>query len=221
MNDMLFYQNSQRNKGFTLVEIMVALTIFSVLMVSSVGVLLVMIDANAKAQAIYAASTNLSFALDSMTRDMRTGYHYYCVTGSYNLLNSAPTQDETKDCADGSGVGNGNSAKNPVFFTRARDGAQVGYRRNDQTLALEQYVDLPGPSDDATRGWVPITSTASGVTVAAFQVEVKNSGTHRDAGNLVQPIVLITLRGSVANGLETTTDFNIQTQITQRRLDII
>ena len=40
-------------KGFTLIELMVSLTVFSIVMVVSIGTLLIMIDSNAKAQALY------------------------------------------------------------------------------------------------------------------------------------------------------------------------
>jgi prepilin-type N-terminal cleavage/methylation domain-containing protein len=72
------------NRGFTLVEMIVSLAIFSVVAVIAIGALLKVIDANKKAQSIQSSVTNLNFAMESMSRDLRTGTNYYC-------SNTAPT----------------------------------------------------------------------------------------------------------------------------------
>ena len=74
--------------------------------------------------------------------------------------------------------------------------------------------------------------TADEVVVTEFRVTVENSSTHlsRDlpspasddfGGNENQPVVKFKVRGYVNNGLDTNTDFFIQTHIVQRRLDIL
>ena len=67
-------------KGFTLIEIIVALGIFSVVAVVSLGALVKIIDANRKAQTLQAAMTNLNFALDAVSRELRVGSSYHCET---------------------------------------------------------------------------------------------------------------------------------------------
>ena len=64
--------------GFTLVEMIVSLAIFSVVAVIALGALMKIIDANIKAQSLQAAVTNLNFALDTMSRELRTGSTYDC-----------------------------------------------------------------------------------------------------------------------------------------------
>jgi prepilin-type N-terminal cleavage/methylation domain-containing protein len=70
-----------KNYGFTLVEMIVSLALFSVVAVIAIGALLKVIDANDKAQSIQSSVTDLNFALESMSRDLRTGTDYTC--GSY------------------------------------------------------------------------------------------------------------------------------------------
>lgn len=70
------------NKGFTLVELIVAIGLFSVVMTLSAGAYLIMINANRNAQAITTGINNLSFALDSMSRNIRTGTNYQCPSPS-------------------------------------------------------------------------------------------------------------------------------------------
>ncbi len=67
-----------RPKGFTLVELLVSVGVFAFVMTITVGAYLVMLGANKQAQAVATATDNLSFALESVTRLIRTGSNYSC-----------------------------------------------------------------------------------------------------------------------------------------------
>lgn len=185
-------------RGFSLIEMMVSLTIFSIVMTISIGTLLIMIDANAKAQALYSSTTNLSFALDSMTREMRTGYHYYCPS---TTLSSLPAVASTRNCPSG-----GDS----IAFVRERDGKRMGYKFNSTDKSIEE--------NDGTGSWNRITS--EDVVIDTFEITVKNSKTYFAAGDTEQPILDLRVGGYTNNGLDTATDFNIQTRIVQHNLDL-
>ena len=79
--------NSKKNKipnnkrGFSLIEMMVAVTLFSMVMLIGVGALLSLIDANKKAQALNSVMNNLNFAVESMSRNLRVGTNYNCGGG--------------------------------------------------------------------------------------------------------------------------------------------
>jgi len=73
-------------RGFTLIEMIVAVALFVVVMVSSIGALLSMVDANRKAQALRTVMDNLNFAVENVTREMRVGVDYHC--GSIGDLNT-------------------------------------------------------------------------------------------------------------------------------------
>lgn len=64
--------------AFTLVEMIVSLGIFAVVAVVALGALVRIINANQKAQTLEAAMTNLSAALDAMSRELRVGSVFYC-----------------------------------------------------------------------------------------------------------------------------------------------
>jgi prepilin-type N-terminal cleavage/methylation domain-containing protein len=72
------YTIIMKNRGFTLVEMIVSLAIFAVVAVIAIGALLKVIDANKKAQSITSSVTNLNFALESMSREFRTGKYFTC-----------------------------------------------------------------------------------------------------------------------------------------------
>ncbi len=67
-----------RERGFTLVEMIVALAIFSIVSVVALGALVKIVSANKKAQSLQSSISNLSFALDAMSRELRTGKNYHC-----------------------------------------------------------------------------------------------------------------------------------------------
>ena len=67
-----------RSRGYTLIELIVAMGLFSLIMLLASGAYLILIGANRQAQAISTGIDNLSFALESMTRSIRTGTNYNC-----------------------------------------------------------------------------------------------------------------------------------------------
>ena len=205
--------------GFSLIELMVSLTIFSILMVVSVGTLLTLIDANAKAQALSSATTNLSFALDSITREIRTGHYYNCRDASTEETASLPTGFDASFSHDCNGMNSTNPKGNEIIFIRDRDGFKIAYRLFNKKI--QQKVQNSSGTDILE--WEDITS--SDTEIETFDIVVGDStvyGTNgAGPGAQDQPVVTLHIKGKVKdnNGLETKTDFNIQTVIVQRRLD--
>jgi prepilin-type N-terminal cleavage/methylation domain-containing protein len=74
MKKLLSIQHTKR--GFTLVELLVALSLFAIAMLMATGATLIVLDANAKSQSSGAVMTNLNIALDAMSRDLRTGTNF-------------------------------------------------------------------------------------------------------------------------------------------------
>ena len=72
------YTKKTTQAGFTLVEMIVSLGIFTIVALVAVGALLKITDANKKAQSLKTAINNLNFALESMSREMRVGEMYHC-----------------------------------------------------------------------------------------------------------------------------------------------
>ena len=69
---------SQKKRGYTLIELIVAVGLFALVMLLASGAYIMMINLNRQAQAMATGMNNLSFALESMTRDVRTGTAYSC-----------------------------------------------------------------------------------------------------------------------------------------------
>ena len=80
-------------KGFTLIELIVSLGLFAFVAVVSTSVMIAVIDGNKKTRSRVEAMDNLSFALDSITREIRVGSSYDCVAPIALI--------DTGDCAGG------------------------------------------------------------------------------------------------------------------------
>lgn len=78
--------------GFTLIEIMVAVTLFTVVATISMGALISIFDANNKSQTSKTVVDNLNIAIEDMVRTIRFGSHYHCgSSGSLTTPQNCPT----------------------------------------------------------------------------------------------------------------------------------
>src|SRR3989344_7779722 len=98
----------QANSGFTLIEIMVSVSIFVVVAMITTGALITISDVNRKAQAIKIAMDNVSFAMDSMVTNLREGANYHCLTDTTGSLSSyltnSPFGEEQACFSNGIGI---------------------------------------------------------------------------------------------------------------------
>lgn len=65
-----------RDEGFTLLEMIVSIGIFSVLMISSIGVMIGVSRAQLKAANAQATQDNIRFGIDLLAKEIRDGYGY-------------------------------------------------------------------------------------------------------------------------------------------------
>lgn len=70
--------SSSVSRGYSLLELIVAVGLFALIMTLASGAYLLMIGINRQAQSIATGINSLSFALETMTRSIRTGTKYSC-----------------------------------------------------------------------------------------------------------------------------------------------
>lgn len=63
----------QKNKGFTLVEMLVSIALFSIVLVVTLGSIMTIVDVNRKSQSLTIVMNDLNFALENITRSVKTG----------------------------------------------------------------------------------------------------------------------------------------------------
>jgi type II secretory pathway pseudopilin PulG len=202
------YFHYKKNKGFTLIEMMVATSIFIIIMIMAMGALLVSSNAAKQGEALHTAMDNVNFAMDSMSRSLRIGTHYYCVqNGSLGVNLTTGTSGlfplTGSDCAMGGGSPGSAVAFVPASSTDIPPGTAVAYEKNqraDGTYTLQRCT-ISGCID----------LVASNVNVQNLEFFVTGSS----PTDTIQPSVYILMQGVVTvKGVPTS--FAIQTMASQR-----
>lgn len=193
----MFKNQRKNNRGFSLIEVMVSLAVFAIVVLVAAGALLKVIDANKKSQALKAVINNLNFALESMSRELRTGATYHCEASS-NITPSGAVATP-KDCPGG-GV---YLAFEEQLGTASHLDQHV-YRFQNGTI---QKSINSGMSYDSIIG--------SDVVIENLKFYV--TGTALGSTGDTEPAkVLIVLNGYVNTRQKFRSDFSLQTTISQR-----
>ena len=196
-------------EGYTIIETMIAISLFTIIVMSGMGALMSANAIHKKSQGMRSIMDNLSFITEDMSRNLRTGSKYRClVTGDIiNPLNlSTP-----KSCAGGGWA----IAFEPPKGTNSIGDQWVYYISNDGKIFKATY----GPYDDLanytqlTPEEVVIDPDASGFTVIGAESPLVGADRR-------QPFVIIRLVGTITYREDIVTPFSIQTSVSQRAVDI-
>lgn len=206
-------------RGFTLVEMIVALMIFSMVAVVALAALVKIIDANRKAQTIQDAVVNMSFVMESMTRELRTGSVYYCKVLAPGIDLSLPPGNvlTTQTVTECGGV-NGISANGVGFaFQSNRMGASNACRL---ITAYEIVPNRPGGVFDGTFLFnKALQSTCGGSITFTPVIDVDTLSIKSyfvNINNNQFPLFYIKLDGSAGSRESIKTLFTIQTAASPR-----
>jgi prepilin-type N-terminal cleavage/methylation domain-containing protein len=202
--------------GFTLVEILVSVAIFSVVVVSALGAMLAISDANRRVQQTRSAMDNLSLAIESISRNLRLGYMYHCAvynpaTGIIPL--STPQMETSGNCSSpnyGNFISFWDQYREPTSPTEY---ASYYYLEKVGGRGVIMYKNYTTPY---TAG-VALTSPDIDVQDLRFYV----LGANPAEKNSKQPRVIIVISGKTEIGkAQEPVEINIQTTISQRSLNI-
>lgn len=228
-----FFGGGQKSgAGFTIIELIVSLALFTFVLTVSVGALLVLIAGNQKEQSAQSVMTNLAFALDSMTREIRTGYDYYCdILNAGGVASAFDNQDVSlpsgqRDCPNGAP---GGSVKNTAI-SFVEGGSSITGSPGGR---IAYVIDLDTEETIYRRvGNGPLERiVSSGVRIIAgeFRVTDPTPQSLPPDHDTEQASVTIYLLAVDADEVPTETNpaeipdgqlFHIQTTITQRELDL-
>lgn len=107
-------QFASRNKGFSMIEMMVAMSLFTVAIAITIGIFLQAVKINKTALSLVEANDNLMIAIEEISRSVRQGVNFT------ELPNSKGVQ-----------------------FTDALSGSEIIYQLNDEENAIIKTVGPP------------------------------------------------------------------------------
>lgn len=213
--------NKKNKAGFTLVETMISVSLFIIITTVGIGALL---NANLlynKSQDVRAIIDNLNFVMEDMSRNIRTGYNYHCLSlanGNTDMPVSSNQLSEPIDC-EGGGWGiafesaYGDNTENDVPIPDIIDYEdQWVYRISDEGKIFKstQGPYLDGQFTQLTSEEVYIDPFLSGFVV---------TGAEAPPGDEQQPLVTIRLVGTITYR-NVVSPFSLQTTVSQRLLDL-
>ncbi|MDO8510419.1 MAG: prepilin-type N-terminal cleavage/methylation domain-containing protein [bacterium] len=184
-------------KGFTLIEIMVSVSIFAIVMAVSTASILGIIDANYKAQALKSVMDNLNLALEEMSRQIGDGITYHCGVGDYTTVQDC-SLEPLNQIAFEPRHGSPSSPSDQVIYRRNYDGSGRGY--------IEKSFDAGGT-------FFPITAPEIDIKTLKFYVHGS------DLTDAKQPRVFMIVDGTASIKDKVKTEFFIQTSVSQSYID--
>ncbi|MEY2665692.1 MAG: hypothetical protein RLZZ480_797 [Candidatus Parcubacteria bacterium] len=210
--------------GFTLIEMIISLGLFSVVVTVSVGALLMLVATNNQLQGEQSVMTNLSFALDSMTREMRTGTHYYCEYGSHNNQVFSTSGDldsirgnSTHDCVNGNPDAALSNYKIGLSFNEGGDSITT---TSGDSRILYYFDKSEGKIFRKVGANAPESITSSDIYIKKMDLFVSGSDPLNGGSTETdQASVTIYIEASETSASNKKT-YYLQTTVSQRTLDI-
>lgn len=198
-----------RKFGFTLLEMIVSLGIFSVVAVIAVGSLVRITGLNRQAQSLQLAMNNISYVLESISRELRFATTIRCVNNTSGVFNSSNLSSQVNNCH------NSNAGSTIVFrSTKSGFGCQLIYA---------YWFDKPSGSSDfiikksqqRNCGDEVKLSTASEI-VDSTNVKITNVSLDLDEGSNGYSWIGINIKGYSGKKENEKNNFDITTGISQR-----
>ena len=194
-------------RGFSLIEMMVAVAVFAVVMTVALGALLSMSESDRKAQTLKSVINNLNFALDSMSRSIRTGTTYHCGLVSSENMAIAQDCDTPSPISLLAFLPAGALSNTTVYKLETADASLCGQPAGKVSCIVRSTAG------GASGTFAAIT--APEVYIDTLNFFVKGSS----PTDALQPKVTILMSGTVSVSGTQTSAFNLQTSVTQRLYD--
>lgn len=212
----MIYFSSKNSRGFTLVEMVVSVAIFSIVLFVAMSAFLSIVSGDHKSRAMRIATDNLNLALEDMSRKIKTGGTYSCGGAS-----------GANDCPAG-------TSSNTFAFTNQDGISRTIYKLGTGPGVIVNGSGASGCGDivfRATQGCIlredvagiSMLATSPEIDIKSLKFYVFGSAPYGTTGtDKIQPTVVIAIEGSLgadAALFAGNAGFKIQTMITQRAYD--
>jgi len=205
-------QNTKnRQKGFTLVEVMVSVALFVTIITIGISAVLNANITHKRTEAVRQVLDNINLLAEDMARNLRTGYDYDC---NYPDYATAPNPNTPTDCTDSLSImfegqfGDPTDSDDQIYYEIIDDINNSGFVRKGSAIDGTPQISPITLSSAVAGGLiVDIDTTQSGFTVIGS-----------DPNDGIQPRVIIRLSGAI-NYKDTLVPFAVQTTVSQRKID--
>ncbi len=206
-----------KNTGYTIIETMIAVSLFLVIIMTGMGALLNANLVHEKSRDMRSIMDNLSFVMEDIGRNLRTGTNYRC----YSDWNQSEAQDSDLNTSRSCDSGRAIVFEEAYGFTPASPSPNADPNGTDQWAYKIETAD-GGDTYDISKStdggliWTQLNPEEVDLSsVSGFSV----LGAEPPGGNEQQPFVTIRLVGTIFyKNVET--PFSLQTSVSQRVLDI-
>lgn len=208
---MKIYTCKKNKKGFTLIETLVSLALFSIVLIVTGGVIVSVLDINKKNQLVSNVVSNLNYSIDSMIRDIKTGYLYKCdYTGTYTIgaLKGDPSSTIEEEC-------------DSITLISTITGEDI--------VVKYELITPPDSNGYIQKTIYPTSGIASSYSITdKTNVNIKNlylfvtnpKSLDDSSGPYGQPSVFVSIKGSAGDETLEASNFFVQTFISQRLINI-
>ena len=166
---------NNKKRGFTMIEMLVSVAIFSIVITIVMGTIVTIVDASRKARTMTEVMNNLNFSFESMTRTLKT-------------------------------------AKS-IDFNRTNENTIVATDQNGKEIVYS--FDFDGITKNVdSRGAESITS--EDLKLSSWKIEEFKSGVDSNR----QPRIFFSVKGRVETTRGIASEFNLQSTVSQRQLNL-
>ena len=215
------YFLKNKKGGYTIIETMIAVSLFLIIVVAGVGALLNANVVHNKSANLRSVMDNLTFIMEDMSRHIRTGYNYRCYSDPLNWSQGEaglPELNDPRFCANGGTI---------VFEEAYGDPETSGDPNTDDQWVYNISAPAPGQpfeirkSSDGGQTFTRLNDTAVSIDPSSYFAVLgpEHPDVSLTSGDLQQPMVTIVLKGEI-NYKDVVTPFSLQTSVTQRLVDV-
>lgn len=196
------FKKGNAKGGFTLVEMLVSVAIFSIVVLISLGAILTILDANRKARTLTEVMNNLNFSIEMITRSIKTG-----VEPNFSPQGESinPTLSVGAINLDEDGF-----QREGIWYQLDKDSEDRGFI----AICKREINSVADLESGCVNDWQPITSEM--VDIDKFEIVEEAV----DVSDGTQPRVQMLISGSVRINERIVSDFAIQTTVSQRKLNL-
>lgn len=205
------FLSEKKQSGFTIVEVMIAMAIFTVIVTIGIGAVLDATTQHARAQNIRTIMDSMNFVMEDMSRNIRLGSELRCVTPANdvpypNYVDSSSGKVITADCPT-TGASAMPYGSNKIIFKSVDGATRLTYIISQTDGVIKQIGDDPNTAKSITPPEISMDMQRSGFTVRGSSDSDQK-----------QPLVTIRLAGTI-HFKDGDSNFAIETTVVLRALD--